>query len=186
MQAKVNLISLNRRYVAANFVKISKKKFKKIAVVSTFNFRNLPEIFRRLEIIRAELKKIYQKHNYILDGNLLGHIGEGIAKFYYRLDDSVPKGKKHIDGYIDERVNGKIVKKSVQVKLINTSSISVSVAGPSDYLLVFQITADHKIREVYNGVNFHTKSANTQSKRISTLTNTKSLPRRLDPFNLFV
>lgn len=76
----------------------------------------------------------------ILDGHLLGSIGEVMAVYYYGIELYAASMIAH-DGEIDG--------KKVQIKISQQDNIAIS--HEPEYLIVLYLTYDGKCYEVYNG-----------------------------------
>ena len=113
------------------------------------NTEYLSEAIRDLYRIVDGLDAEYSRYpcSFLLDGNLLGSIGEVYAAEHYGLELFTAAHAKHdartLDG-TDRQVQIKVTQERAKKKVVGLRS-------EPDYLLVLQVGDDGEFREVYNG-----------------------------------
>ena len=105
--------------------------------------KTIPEAIKQLLKIVQELREIYPKKRFTLDGRLVGDLGEVLAEQQYDLQ--VFKGiKKHHDARTSDG-------RFVQIKATMQKKLTFPVDHIPDYYLGIQIHVDGTISEVFNG-----------------------------------
>ncbi len=105
--------------------------------------QTIPKAIKQLLKIVQELRDIYPKKKFTLDGRLVGDLGEALVEQYYDLQvfDGI---KKHHDARTSDGRN-------VQIKATMQKSLTFPVDHIPDYYLGIQIHVDGTITEVFNG-----------------------------------
>lgn len=97
------------------------------------------KLIRQILEVAARLSSL-TKRPFTLDGHFIGSIGEVYAREQYGVKLYPPSHKGH-DG----------IWKGREVQIKTTQKNSVEIKGVSDLLLVFKISPDSSLEEIYNG-----------------------------------
>ena len=103
--------------------------------------QELTHIINELYELTGKLEGMYPGRHFTPDGHLVGSIGEAFAAERYGISLFAAGHKTHDGTAPDGRL--------VQIKA--TQRRSVGISGEPDYLLVFSIDNESRIKEVYNG-----------------------------------
>jgi hypothetical protein len=112
----------------------------------------LKDLITELYLTRDRLKELFNNEDeerlkFTLDGNLIGDIGEGIARYHFDLE-LLPRGTK-----VHDAVTRNEPKKYVQIKTTQGKRVGLGLNQNNfDYLIVISIDPESRSYSiVYNG-----------------------------------